>query len=54
MTNEILNEIKMFAIGKLQTSYGYCGVAESDEMIMINSDDKNGKDIIIKITLKDE
>jgi hypothetical protein len=54
MNNKILNEIKEFAVSKLNSAYGYCGVAESDTFLMINSDDENGNDIVIKITLKEE
>jgi len=52
--NKVINEIKEFAVSKLNAAYGYCGVAESDAFLMINSDDKNGNDIIIKITIKPE
>jgi len=45
MKNEVLEEIKAFVIKRLQETYGYCGVAESDDMAMINSDDRNGNDI---------
>lgn len=51
MENEILNDIKEYAIKRLQEAYGYCGVAESDTSIFINSDDKKGNDIKIKIEL---
>jgi len=40
MNNKVLNEIKEFAVSKLNATYGYCGVAESDTFLMINSDDK--------------
>lgn len=54
MGNEVLCEIKEFIIQKLQSHYGYCGVAEGQENCMINSDDKNGNDIIINIKTKPE
>lgn len=56
MDNEILDDIKMYAIGRLQREYTYCGVAEGEGIVMINSDDKNGNDIAItiKITPEDE
>ncbi len=54
MKNEALNDIKEFATKRLQQEYGYCGVMENDEMVMINSDDKDGNDIAIKITIKPE
>jgi len=52
MKNEILEEIKQFAISKLNTAYGYCGEASSDDFCMLNSDDRAGNDI--KITIKSE
>lgn len=54
MENPVLTEIKDFAIKKLQECYGYCGVAEGGKVILINSDDKNGNDITIKIEIKKE
>ena len=54
MQNEALNDIKEFAIKRLKEANGYCGVAENDTMVMINSDDKAGNDIIIKITIQPE
>lgn len=54
MDNLVLEEIKKFAIEKLQEHYGYCGCAESPEMAMINSDDKAGNDIKITIEAKPE
>jgi len=50
MENEILKDIIDYATKKLRNAYGYCGVAENDEMAMLNSDDKQGRDI--KITIK--
>lgn len=54
MENEILKDIMEYAKNKLMSAYGYCGVAENGEMIMLNSDDKNGNDIKINITLTPE
>jgi len=54
MNNKVLNEIREFAVSRLNAAYGYCGVAESDTLLLINSDDKSGNDIIIKITIKPE
>jgi len=54
MNNSVLERIKNFAVSELRGNYEYCGVMESDEFILINSDDKNGKDIKIKITLTNE
>ena len=53
MTNKVLEEIKNFAVEKLNNTYGFCGLAESDDFAMLNSTDKkNSKDI--KITIKAE
>lgn len=52
MKNEVLDRIKAFAVKELNNAYGYCGLAESEDSVMINSDDKNGMDI--KITIKAE
>ena len=53
MINKVLDEIKDFAVKKLNNTYGFCGLAESDNFAMLNSNDKkNGKDI--KITIKAE
>lgn len=52
MKNQVLEEIKAFAVKRLQETYGYCGVADNDDMIIINSSDGNGSDF--KITIKVE
>ena len=54
MKNEILKDIVVYATKKLMDSYGYCGVADADDMAMLNSDDKMGRDIKIMITIEDE
>ena len=54
MKNQVLNEIKEFAISKLRENYIYLGVAEGDNMLMLNTDDGKGMDIIIKIEVKPE
>ncbi len=54
MKNEVLNEIKEFAIKKLNQHYGYCGVAEADNIVKINADDKKGNDIKIVIEIMAE
>jgi hypothetical protein len=51
MDNKTLENIKDYIITQLSLSYQYCGVAEGDNIITINSDDKNGKDIKITIEL---
>lgn len=54
MKNKVLEEIKAFAIKRLQETYGYCAVAEGEDMVMINSDDRSGNDIKITIKLEPE
>lgn len=43
----VVQEIKRDLISKLNSRFGYCGVAENDSFIMLNSGKGN---IIIKIT----
>ena len=45
-----VNEIKTYLMGKLSQKYGYCGVAEGDSKIMLNSGKTN---IIIRIELRE-
>lgn len=52
MKNQILDEIKDFAKSKLTEAYGFCGVADGDDIVMINSTDSEGNDIIINIKVK--
>ena len=54
MNNPVLNDIKKQAINLLNSNYGYCGMAESDSFVLLNSDDGNGNDIIIRIEIKPE
>ena len=54
MKDDVLNEIRDFAINKLKDAYGYCGLADSDKGAHINSDDKNGKGITIILKIEDE
>ena len=54
MINPVLEDIKRYAVKKLQEAYGYCGVAEGDKFLSINSDDKKGNDITIMIKEKEE
>ena len=39
MENEILKDIIEYAQKKLTAAYGYCGVAECADMVMLYSDD---------------
>ncbi|KKN06043.1 hypothetical protein LCGC14_1081210 [marine sediment metagenome] len=52
MKNKILEEIKVFALNKLNKEYGFCGVADCDDFAMLNSTDNKGHDILIEIKLK--
>ena len=54
MKDPILEKIKQFAIRELQARGGYVGVAENEDFASLNSDDKQGNNIIIKITSKPE
>jgi len=54
MKNEILEDIKEYAKRKLQSAYGFVGVAEGEDMAMLNSSDHNGSDFIVKIESKPE
>lgn len=54
MENEILKDIIAYASRKLNSAYGYCGVAEGPKVAMLNSDDKSGNDIKIVIEVKAE
>lgn len=51
MDETIVQEIKAGLMAKLKAEYGYCGVAENDKFIMLNSGEGN---IIIKISWEDE
>lgn len=54
MDNEVLQDIVDYAKNKLMAKYGYCGIANSPDMVMLNCDDKAGNDIKINITVKPE
>ena len=54
MENEILKDIVDYATKKLNSAYGYCGVAQGPSIAMINSDDGNGSDIKITIEIESE
>jgi hypothetical protein len=45
--NKILEEIKIFAKKRLMAEYGYCRIAEGDDMAIINSG-KGSENLIIK------
>jgi hypothetical protein len=52
MKNPVLTDIMKYAVNRLNQAYGFCGVASSDDMAMLNSDDREGKEIKIVITAK--
>jgi len=54
MENPVLKDIIDYAAKKLNSAYGYCGVAEGDKMAMLNSDDRKGNEIRINIKLESE
>ncbi len=54
MNNSILEEIKNFAVEKLKNNYNYCGLADGENMAMINSSDSEGNNIIIDIKIEKE
>ena len=54
MENEVLKDIIDYASKKLNSAYGYCGVAEGPAMAMLNSEDRQGNDIKINIKLEPE
>lgn len=54
MTNETLERIKAFAINELKNAYGYCALAEGDNVAMLNSEDRDGNDVEIAIKISKE
>jgi hypothetical protein len=54
MNNAVLDDIKNYAAERLKQHYGFVGVAVGPEMAMLNSSDKQGNDIILKIEVKPE
>jgi hypothetical protein len=54
MKNPILADIVKYATQRLNAAYGFAGVATGDAVAMINSTDKDGNNITIKIDVKPE
>ena len=54
MKNWVLEDIKEYAKQRLLSEYKFCGIAESDDMAMLNSSDGNGNDIKINIKIYPE
>lgn len=53
MKNPVLDDIMKYATKKLTEAYGFCGQASGEDTAMLNSEDREGHDIIINIKLKD-
>jgi len=53
MENQVLAEIRNFAVKRLNTEYGFCGCADGPNFAMLNSTDTDDKDIIITIKIDD-
>ena len=54
MKDKVLKDIIEYTAKRLTDAYGYCGVAENEEMAMLNSEDRKGNDIKITIKLTPE
>lgn len=54
MENKVLDEIVKYAAKQLNNAYGFCGVASSPNSAFLNSSDREGNDIFIKIEVKPE
>jgi len=54
MNNPVLDNLKKWVVTTLNNEYGFCGLADGDDMVMINSTDSEGNDIIINIEVKKE
>lgn len=52
MENVVLEDIKNYAIKRLNQQYGFCGAASGDTMAMLNTTDDKGNDIVIEIKVK--
>ena len=50
MDNKVLRAIIADAKRRLTNSYGFCGILESDKLAILNSNDRQGNDIEIRIT----
>ena len=54
MKNPVLDRIKTFAVQELSNFYGFCSLADGEDMVMINSSDQDGNDIKITIVVKED
>jgi len=53
MKSDLGNKV-IEAVKDVLMKRGFCGVADGDDNAMLNSDDGNGNDIIVKIEVKPE
>jgi hypothetical protein len=53
MKSDLGNKV-IEAVKGVLMKQGFCGVADGDNNAMLNSDDGNGNDIIVKIEVKPE
>jgi hypothetical protein len=53
MENKVVKEIIDYARKKLNSNYGFCGVAEGHKNAMLNSSDEKGNEIKIIIKVGD-
>ena len=51
MKNDVLEDIKSYAVKKLTAAYGYCGLADYDDWTFIRSGDN---DVSIQIKIETE
>jgi len=54
MENPILEEIRQFAITRLNSEYGFCSDASGDYICMLMSSDREGLDIKVTIKIEEE
>ncbi len=54
MERDIMQKIKQFAIKECQNAFGYCSVADSENIIIINSGNEEDLKITIKLVNKGE
>ena len=54
MENPILKDIVAMATGTLTNAYGFCSLADGDDVAFLNCSDNDGNEIRIHITCKPE
>lgn len=52
LDNAVLEDIKQYAMKRLNTHYGFVGAALSPTMAQLNSTDNAGNDLVIKFEVK--